>query len=102
MKNGQLWFNTQTRRVERVTAAGPRVCATSFHREDLMGWPNSYLRRATKEEVKQYLEEVAGSSTTIVDPSVVPKTLQSSGPLATYKDYKENAEAFFSFLNSRP
>ena len=58
MKNGQLWFNTQTRRVERVIATGPRVCATSFHREDLIGWPNSYMRRATKEEVLQYLEEV--------------------------------------------
>lgn len=83
MKNGQLWFNTQTRRVERVTATGPRVCATSFHREDLMGWPNSYLRRATKEEVEQYLEEVENENL-------------FSGV------YKENAEAFFSLLNSRP
>ena len=31
-----------------------------------------------------------GSSTTIVDPSVVRKTLQSSGPLATYKDYTDS------------
>jgi hypothetical protein len=56
MKNGQLWYNTQTRRVERVIATGPRVCATSFHREDLMGWPNSYLRRANKAEVLEYLD----------------------------------------------
>lgn len=58
MKNGQLWYNTQTRRVERVIATGPRVCATSFHREDLVGWPNSYLRRATKSEVLEYLDGV--------------------------------------------
>ena len=56
MKNGQLWYNSQTRRVERVIATGPRVCATSFHREDLVGWPNSYLRRATKAEVLEYLD----------------------------------------------
>lgn len=65
MKNGQLWFNTQTRRVERVIATGPRVCATSFHREDLIGWPNSYMRRATKEEVLQYLEEVENENSTV-------------------------------------
>ena len=65
MKNGQLWFNTQTRRVERVIATGPRVCATSFHREDLIGWPNSYMRRATKEEVLQYLEEVENENATV-------------------------------------
>ena len=65
MKNGQLWFNTQTRRVERVIATGPRVCATSFHREDLMGWPNSYMRRATEEEVLQYLEEVENENSTV-------------------------------------
>lgn len=55
MKNGQLWYNTITRRVERVIATGPRVCATSFHRQDLVGWPNSYLRRANSDEVQQYL-----------------------------------------------
>jgi len=60
MKNGQLWYNTMTRRVERVIATGPRVCATSFHREDLAGWPNSYLRRATGGEVKEYLEGAEG------------------------------------------
>lgn len=65
MKNGQLWYNTQTRRVERVIATGPRVCATSFHREDLIGWPNSYMRRATKEEVLQYLEEVENENSTV-------------------------------------
>ena len=51
MKNGQLWYNTRTRRVERVIATGPRVCATSYHREDLVGWPNSYMRLATSAEV---------------------------------------------------
>lgn len=60
MKNGQLWYNTRTRRVERVIATGPRVCATSFHREDLVGWPNSYMRRATGAEVKEYLDGAEG------------------------------------------
>lgn len=55
MKNGQLWYNTITRRVERVIATGSRVCATSFHRQDLVGWPSSYLRRANSDEVQQYL-----------------------------------------------
>lgn len=71
MKNGQLWFNTQTRRVERVIATGPRVCATSFHREDLIGWPNSYMRRATKEEVLQYLEEVENENSTVYKENVL-------------------------------
>lgn len=65
MKNGQLWFNTQTRRVERVIATGPRVCASSFHREDLVGWPNSYMRRATKQEVLQYLQDVENENSTV-------------------------------------
>jgi hypothetical protein len=60
MKNGQLWYNTQSRRVERVIATGPRVCATSFHREDLVGWPNSYMRRATGAEVQEYLDGAEG------------------------------------------
>ena len=60
MKNGQLWYNTQSRRVERVIATGPRVCATSFHREDLVGWPNSYLRPATSAEVREYLDGTEG------------------------------------------
>ena len=71
MKNGQLWYNTQTRRVERVIATGPRVCATSFHREDLIGWPNSYMRRATKEEVLQYLEEVENENSTVYKENVL-------------------------------
>jgi len=62
MKNGQLWYNTVTRRVERVIATGPRVCATSFHREDLVGWPNSYMRKCTSEEMAEYLREVNESS----------------------------------------
>jgi hypothetical protein len=76
MKNGQLWYNTITRRVERVIATGPRVCATSFHREDLVGWgirralflsrfddqPNSYMRKCTSEEIEGYLREVNESS----------------------------------------
>ena len=65
MKNGQLWFNTQTRRVERIIATGPRVCASSFHREDLVGWPNSYMRRATKQEVLQYLQDVENENSTV-------------------------------------
>ncbi len=60
MKNGQLWYNTITRRVERVIATGPRVCATSFHREDLCGWANSLMRRATSAEVIEYLEGAEG------------------------------------------
>jgi len=60
MKNGQLWYNTRTRRVERVIATGPRVCATSYHREDLVGWPNSYMRLATSAEVIEYLEGAEG------------------------------------------
>lgn len=60
MKNGQLWYNTQSRRVERLVATGPRACATSFHRESLVGWPNSYLRRATSEEMREYLDGTKG------------------------------------------
>jgi hypothetical protein len=60
MKNGQLWFNTVTHRVERVLSTGPRVCATSHHKEDLVGWPVSRLRPATSEEVFNYLGEING------------------------------------------
>ena len=60
MKNGQLWYNTRTRRVERVIATGPRVCATSYHREDLCGWLNSQMRRATSAEVLEYLQGAQG------------------------------------------
>lgn len=60
MKNGQLWFNTVTHRVERVLSTGPRVCATSHHKKDLVGWPVSRLRPATSEEVFNYLGEING------------------------------------------
>lgn len=60
MKNGQLWFNTVTHRVERVLSTGPRVCATSYHKEDLVAWPVTRLRPANETEVFNYLGEING------------------------------------------
>jgi hypothetical protein len=58
MKNGQLWFNTFMQRVERIVACGPRVVASTYHKEDLHGWVRSQFRPATREEVEAYLAPV--------------------------------------------
>ena len=57
MKNGQLWFNTVTNRVERIRSLGPIVVATTYHKQDLNGWVRSQFRAATTTEVKTYLEQ---------------------------------------------
>lgn len=61
IKNGQLWFNTKSQRVERVIHTNAGMITTSFHKEMLYGWPRTAFRRATSEEVKVYLAPIVAS-----------------------------------------
>ena len=65
MKNGQLWYNLVTRRIERLRSLGPVVVATTHHKDDLQGWARSQFRAGSAEEVQNYLDEIKGRKTVI-------------------------------------
>jgi hypothetical protein len=65
MKNGQLWFNLITRRIERLRCIGPLLVATTHHKDDLQGWARSQFRAASAAEVQKYLDEIKDRKTVI-------------------------------------
>ena len=57
IRNGSLYFNLKRERVERVisnTFSKARV-VTECHKKDQVAIPSTYLRKASKEEVTNYL-----------------------------------------------
>jgi hypothetical protein len=56
-KKAQLWFNVNTKRVERISQTIPfvEIVYTSFHKEPQVAYVTTALRPATREEVMAYL-----------------------------------------------
>lgn len=56
--NGKLYFNKGTRQVERIVEVqGKNLIWTSRHKHEAKAYPKSNFRKATKEEVENYLKE---------------------------------------------
>ena len=59
IRNGALYYNTETKRTERVIGkVSPVRVLTYWHQKDERSWNHRKLEKATQEQVENYLDKI--------------------------------------------